>query len=93
VKLPALADVRGAFNIQSKENIDELCAGFEELSGEDNVIKGEFTCIGEQEEPSGAEENGGNGNKDDEGAASALGISSTLVLGLFGLMSVLLGLL
>lgn len=44
VNLPKLADVRGAFNLQSTQNIDSICSNFQSKAGSNNVIKGTFTC-------------------------------------------------
>jgi len=70
VSLPVLADVRGAFNLQSSADIGNTCSNFKSLSGPNNVIKGTFTCAGEQSHPGGA------GSKV-TGTATGSGASST----------------
>lgn len=54
VTLANLETVKGAFNIQSSENIDSTCSHFKSLSGSSNVIQGKFTCAGSQSNPGGA---------------------------------------
>lgn len=53
VQLPALNNVRGAFNLQSSGDIDAACAHFKPLSGQNNVIKGPYVCAGERQHPGG----------------------------------------
>ncbi|KAL1296870.1 hypothetical protein AAFC00_004487 [Neodothiora populina] len=51
VTFPALTDVRGAFNLQSSGVLD--CKPFDALKKQNGVIKGKYTCAGQQEKPSG----------------------------------------
>ncbi|GME65800.1 hypothetical protein GTA08_BOTSDO01114 [Neofusicoccum parvum] len=55
VSLDSIADVRGAFNLQSTENICETCAHFRNLTGAGAAIKGKFQCAGRQASPAGAD--------------------------------------
>ncbi len=50
---PKLNDVRGAFNLQSNQNLDEACSEFQQYK-DNSVIKGSFTCRGEEEDPEGS---------------------------------------
>lgn len=94
--LPALEDVRGAFNMQSSEDIEELCAGYEDMAGRNDVIKGEFTCEGNQERPGGADStptsSGDGSSSTDESLASHFGMSSASLLGISGVVAAVLGL-
>ena len=53
VSLPALQDVKGAFNLQSSQNLTSACNHFQPLSGPNNVIKGTYTCSGGEASPGG----------------------------------------
>lgn len=102
---PKLKDVRGAFNLQSNQNLDEVCPAFEDYES-DSVIKGEFTCRGEEEDPEGQGSkepgsspsgngggsggSGGNGGDSDSAAAS---LKITGATGILGVVAVLFGLL
>jgi len=44
VTLPALGDVKGAFNLNSQGDVQSDCQHFKSLSGNSNVIKGKYTC-------------------------------------------------
>lgn len=100
---PQLNDVRGAFNLQSNQNLDEACSEFQQYK-DNSVIKGSFTCRGEEEDPegqgsdkpegtttgnAGSGSNGGNGGSDS--AASTLKITGAT--GILGVVAVLFGLL
>lgn len=69
VDLPALDDVRGAFNMQSTQDIEEECERFRELSGTNNVIKGKFMCEGQRERPTGVDEDEESSDGDSGSAA------------------------
>jgi len=51
VELPALTQVRGAFNLQSSGQLD--CSAFQADSGSKQVIKGHYTCKGSVAKPGG----------------------------------------
>lgn len=53
VTLPSISDIRGAFNLQSSGDITSDCSTFSALHSSNGVIKGKFTCAGEQSKPSG----------------------------------------
>ncbi|SPN97526.1 related to sporulation-specific gene SPS2 [Cephalotrichum gorgonifer] len=80
IELPKLDDVRGAFDVQSTEDIAEACSAFEKLSpdGGNGHIQGSFDCEGENEN---ANEGGSaDGSKDKEDAAGIFGASAPVVL-------------
>ncbi|KAI9708088.1 MAG: hypothetical protein M1820_004292 [Bogoriella megaspora] len=96
VTLPALADVRGTFNLQSTANIDDSCSVFRGLSGEENsAIKGKLTCAGSQARPGGSGTNptGSSSSASASSAAGALDVSSNAALGLTGVLAAMIGLL
>lgn len=62
VELPSLKDNRGAFNIKSSEDITSQCAPFESIHGPNKVIKGQYSCEGNVDDPAGNNA-GGKGNK------------------------------
>lgn len=51
VELPALAQVVGAFNLQTSADFD--CSGFQADKNSKNIIKGKFTCSGAVAKPGG----------------------------------------
>jgi len=99
VSFPALSDVRGAFNIQSHNNIDSSCSKFAPLkSGRGSVIKGPYTCTGGKSTVSGV--GGGNSGSSSGGSGSSGSGSSgagSLVIpgatGVLGLVAAIFGLL
>ena len=50
VTIPELNVVRGAFNLQSSEDLGNTCERFSSLN---QVIRGEFSCKGREENPQG----------------------------------------
>lgn len=48
VSIPKLNEVSGAFNLQSKSNVESACQPFADLKDKDK-IKGEFVCSGDLE--------------------------------------------
>ncbi|KAK5138317.1 hypothetical protein LTR08_003378 [Meristemomyces frigidus] len=92
VMLPELADVKGAFNLQSTKNIDTACSHFEPLSGENNVIKGTYTCSGEEASPSGVTTGSGSGSSSGSSSSASSTASSSAnavyISGASGLMGV-----
>jgi len=100
---PALKDVKGAFNLQSNQNLDDACEQFQTYK-DDSVIKGVFTCRGEETDPEGTGSDkpegttkgsggskGGSSGGDSEGAAGALKITGAT--GILGAVALLFGLL
>lgn len=86
VELPALHDVKGAFNIQSTGDIQQTCdSTFKPLKSKGN-IQGSYTCKGSVANPGGQGSTpivtGSNGKP--SGAASAVNLDSNM-LGLAGL--------
>jgi hypothetical protein len=102
VELPDLKDVRGAFNIQSSEDITSVCNHFMPLSGSSNVIKGAYSCKGGEASPggsgtlpSGTNSGGGSGtsgsSSKSSSASSALKITGAT--GFMGVVAAMLGML
>jgi len=99
VLLPALSDVRGAFNLQSSGDISSDCSTFQSLSGTNNVIKGTFTCAGEQKKPgsSGSSvtstSSSSSSTSTASGSASGLYTRSATVTGFMGVLAAIFGML
>lgn len=95
VELPELNNVRGAFNLQSTEDIQEDCDAFRRISGPTNIIKGRFQCAGRQSNPGGANTTptSGSSGSSPSGAAGHLDISSSTVMGVSGVLAAIFGLL
>lgn len=105
VKLPALDDVRGAFNLQSSAPL-EACDTFKGMSGQNDVIKGKFTCSGGEEDPSdssslpagtsntdaGGSSGSGSGS-DSNPSSAATAVQITGATGLLGVVAALFGML
>jgi hypothetical protein len=99
---PALKDVKGAFNLQSNQNLDDVCTQFQTYK-DDSVIKGVYTCRGEETDPEGTGSDkpegtsSGSGSKSgsksggDSSAAGALKITGAT--GILGAVALLFGLL
>jgi hypothetical protein len=96
VTLPSLNLVKGAFNLQSDENIDSTCAHFQPLSGPNKDIRGKYTCAGKQKSPGGTgtlpsgTNSGGGGNTSSSGSRTVL-ISSAA--GFIGIVAAIFGML
>ncbi|KAL9131039.1 MAG: hypothetical protein Q9217_000925 [Psora testacea] len=52
VQLPALSQVRGAFNLQTSAEFD--CSAFDAAKKSKGIIKGNYVCSGSQAKPGGA---------------------------------------
>lgn len=52
MELPALKQVKGAFNMQSSGVLD--CSAFQADKGSKQVIKGNYVCQGSETKPGGA---------------------------------------
>ncbi|ROT41510.1 hypothetical protein SODALDRAFT_357565 [Sodiomyces alkalinus F11] len=78
VELPALNDVKGAFDVVSTMDIQEVCEELGDL--ENSVVQGTFNCVGEEDDANNAESSDGNGgsggsggnNSDDDDSAGNL---------------------
>lgn len=92
IDLPAITDVRGAFDVLSSKNLTSTCENFDQLG---DIVQGSYSCEGETESSTSGEDgsdtsdSGSSGTK--KGAAASLLIpGSTIVLGLvaagFGLL-------
>jgi hypothetical protein len=96
VDLPQLSDVRGAFNLQSSADINSACSHFSSLSGSNNVIKGTYTCKGEESNPGGtgtlpSGTNSGGSSSSSSSAATAIYISGAT--GFMGVIAAIFGML
>lgn len=87
--LPALADVKGGFNLQTSGQLD--CGPFEEAAAR-GVIKGEYVCAARQSDPGTVgnpiTEPGAQATK--KAAAGQLSVNTAAV---FGMASVAVGVL
>jgi len=94
VKLPALKDCRGGFNLQSSSDVSSDCNTFKAESGSNNAIKGKFQCAANLSKPgnSGTTASGGSSSTK-TGAASPLNVPSSSIMGFAGLLAVMLGML
>jgi len=95
VEIPELDDVRGAMNLQSSENIDEICSHFQGLKG-DRTIKGPYTCAGERSNPQGQGSlpdgtSSGSGSSDSPNPANKAYISGAT--GVMGVIAAIFGML
>ncbi len=82
--------------MQSSEDIEEVCSGFREMAGRNDVIKGEFTCEGELSRPGGADSTPteeDDASSTESSLASALDMSSVSMFGITGVVAAVLGLL
>ncbi|GAB7342070.1 hypothetical protein MBLNU457_g0352t1 [Dothideomycetes sp. NU457] len=99
VSLPALTDVKGAFNLQSSADISNICSNFRSLSGQNNVIKGTFTCAGEQSHPGGAgtkpsgTATGSGSSSSSTGKSAAVNYKPAALTGVMGLVAALFSML
>jgi hypothetical protein len=94
--LPSLKDAQGAFNIQSTGNLDESCKIFDGQAGQNDVIKGKYTCAGTLSNPGGADSTptstGGAKATKSPGVAGHVEISSMAALSVSGLLAAFFGL-
>jgi len=90
VSLPALGDVRGAFNLQSSADVSSSCNVFSKLAGTNNVIKGKFQCAGEQAHPGGqgTTVTGSSSSSTSTSKGDASGFNARSAAGFTGLMGV-----
>ncbi|KAK0792326.1 cell wall protein Ecm33 [Friedmanniomyces endolithicus] len=99
VSLPAISDIRGAFNLQSTSDISSSCNHFQPLSGSNNVIKGTYTCSGGESNPGGTGTlspgtNSGSGSSASSSAkSSANGVYISGATGLMGVVAAIFGML
>jgi len=99
---PALKDVKGAFNLQSEQNLDDVCPQFQTYK-DDSVIKGVFTCAGEtnpegtgSDKPEGTSSGSGgksSGSKSGGDTSAAGALKITGATGILGAVAILFGLL
>lgn len=82
VELPELADVRGAFNLQSTSNIS--CDTFEELRS-NRVIKGKYTCVPDSANPEGLD---GTSTTSDGSSSSSSAAHPMIIPGATGVLGV-----
>lgn len=80
VETPKLDDVKGAFNLQSTDNVTEACAFYKPLKDK-KLIRGSYFCRGKVEDP-GTE---GHKPKDQDGTKANAASSLSAVNGALGL--------
>ncbi|KAK3673731.1 cell wall protein Ecm33 [Recurvomyces mirabilis] len=99
VDLPAISDIRGAFNLQSAGDISNACNHFKPLSGSNNVIKGTYTCSGGESHPGGTGtlSPGTNTGSSSSSSSSAKSSANSLYIsgttGLIGVVAAIFGML
>lgn len=91
VELPALNDVKGAFDLASTNDITSSCTTFNALG---NKIQGTYSCVSNNENANDASSSGSGSSSsgsDSDNAASPVALSMPLVLGLaaFGIAQAL----
>lgn len=93
VKLPALKDVKGAFDVVSTEDIADVCDELSDLEG--GVVQGTYNCVGREEDANNAESSdgdggsgGSSGNDDDDDDDSAANLIRTDMTGLVAVAAV-----
>lgn len=95
VTLPSLSDCRGAFNLQSSADITTDCNTFKNEAGPNNVIKGKFTCAGDQTSPGGAgttpSGTSSSSSSTKKSEARHLDISSNAAIGIGSVLAAMLG--
>jgi len=89
VMLPALQNVRGGFNLQSKQNVDSSCARFKPLSGgRASPIKGKFVCKTTAQPQSKGNGNGGSSTSGGSSSSSSSPANPILISGATGVLGV-----
>ncbi|KAF2127362.1 hypothetical protein P153DRAFT_368667 [Dothidotthia symphoricarpi CBS 119687] len=88
VSTPKLDDVKGAFNLQSSENITEACAFYKKLQSQ-KLIRGKYYCQGALVDPGTAGSTSSSKNNGKTGAASTLSAVNG-ALGLAAMAAVIL---
>lgn len=91
--LPAITTIKGAFNVQSQQDITSTCSTFQSLSGSNNVIQGLYYCNGSVANPAtgGATTTSSGGSATSSGAANFMPVPA--VTGLLGVVAAIFGLL
>jgi hypothetical protein len=95
--LPSLTDCRGAFNLQSFNDISADCATFHAEQGANSVIKGKYQCAGNQTNPGNAgstpsgTSSGAGSSSTKKGDAHHLDISTNAVIGIGSVLAAMLG--
>jgi hypothetical protein len=87
IATPVLNDVKGAFNLQSTGDVQEVCDKFYKPLKNKEKIRGKFECVGQVEKPGGQGTTPTvTGSKSSKtGAASHLNVQSNAAMGLMGL--------
>ena len=93
VKLPVLKDVRGAMNLQSKKDIQDVCDKFKSMAGSNKVIKGRYRCSSKKSNPGGLNSKTSSGDGSTESGNSAAGFYISGPLGVMGVLAALFGML
>lgn len=90
VSTPKLDDVKGAFNLQSSENVTEACAFYKKLQSQ-KLIRGKYFCEGKLVDPgtAGTDPTKQSDSKTEKGAASSLSAVNG-ALGLAAMAAVIL---
>lgn len=104
VTLPSLSDVRGAFSLESDEDISSICTAYKAEAGSNKVIKGKFSCVSKQSSSSGGTTVTAAGTATATGTSSSASSTSTekgaaghttfstAALGMTGILAAMFGL-
>ncbi|KAL8874357.1 MAG: hypothetical protein Q9174_000308 [Haloplaca sp. 1 TL-2023] len=83
VELPELAQVQGAFNLQTSSDLD--CSPFDDL--ENGVVAGKYTCRAREAKPGGVGTKSGSTGSDEEGAAGSIQANLPTIMGATSLLA------
>ena len=90
LKIPELNEVRGAMNLQSSEDIQDVCDNFSSMASSNGVIRGKFTCKSNNGDPKTLSEGGGSGSSTGSGSDTSGNAASTrYISGATGVMGVI----
>ncbi|KAF2399169.1 hypothetical protein EJ06DRAFT_479338 [Trichodelitschia bisporula] len=95
VSLPALKDCRGAFNLQSTDDVTDSCNVFGKEKGPNNVIKGKYQCAGKLAKAgnAGTTPTNSGASSTKSGDAGNLRIPASAAAGLTGVLAAIFGML
>ena len=83
-----MGDVKGAFDLQSTGDITSACSHFQPLSGQNNVIKGTYTCSGKEASVSGVASGTSTATGSTTSSTKASAANTVYISGATGLMGV-----
>lgn len=93
VELPQLSSVRGAFNMESQADISAVCKQYQNSHGKGEMIRGDYNCKAEVQDPKEIRAGGGGNGGDDEDFGTSLSVPTGTIMGLAGVLVAVFGLL